>query len=138
DPAGRIGTLPLLPAAERHQLLVAWNATEEDAADDRPVTEQVARAAARHLERLALVGDGHELSYGELEARANRLAHHLLGLGVGPDVPVGLCVERSPELVVAALAILKAGGAYVPLDPDFPRERLAFYAKDSRMPVLVS
>ena len=78
------------------------------------------------------------LSYGELEPRANQLAHHLRALGVGPEVVVGLCLERSPAMMVALLAILKAGGAYLPLDPDYPRERLAFMLADAGAPVLVT
>ena len=78
------------------------------------------------------------LSYGELNARANRLAHHLIGLGVGPEILVGICLERSIELVVALLGVLKAGGAYLPLDPDYPQARLAFMLQDSRASVLLT
>ena len=78
------------------------------------------------------------LSYAELDAHANRLAHHLQSLGVGPETMVGLCVERSPEMVVGLLGILKAGGAYLPLDPNYPRERLAFMLADAGAPVLVT
>ena len=86
----------------------------------------------------AVVCDAGTLSYGELELRANQLAHHLRALGVGPEVVVGLCVERSPAMIVALIAILKAGGAYLPLDPDYPRERLAFMLADAGAPVLVT
>src|SRR6185503_20304398 len=75
---------------------------------------------------VAVVFEDQNLSYGELNARANQLAHHLRDLGVGPEVVVGLCVERSPEMIIGLLGILKAGGAYLPLDPDYPHERLAF------------
>ena len=78
------------------------------------------------------------LTYAELDARANQLAHYLQGLGVGPEVVVGLCVERSLEMVVALLGILKAGGAYLPLDPDYPQDRLAFMLADAGAPVLVT
>ena len=78
------------------------------------------------------------LSYGELDRRANQLAHHLRALGVGPEVVVGLCVERSPEMLVGLLGILKAGGAYLPLDPSYPHERLAFMLADAGAPVLVT
>ena len=85
-----------------------------------------------------MVCDAGTLSYGELELRANQLAHHLRALGVGPEVVVGLCVERSPAMIVALIAILKAGGAYLPLDPDYPRERLSFMLADAGAPVLVT
>src|SRR5215468_9383581 len=78
------------------------------------------------------------MTYAELQARANRLARHLAGLGVGPEVRVGICVERSVEMVVGLLGILKAGGAYVPLDPSYPKERLAFMLEDSRASVVVT
>ena len=87
---------------------------------------------------VALEYEGDRLSYGELNQRANQLAHHLQSLGVGPEVLVGLCVERSLEMVVGLLGILKAGGAYVPLDPSFPQARLAYMIADSGMRVLVT
>src|SRR4029077_16910978 len=89
-------------------------------------------------EAVAVVMEDARLSYGELDARANQLAHHLRGLGVGPEVVVGLCVERSPAMIVGLLGILKAGGAYLPLDPDYPQARLAFMLADAGAPVLVT
>src|SRR5262249_37584803 len=80
----------------------------------------------------------HSLSYGELDARANRLAHHLRDLGVGRETIVGLCVERSPEMIIGLIGILKAGGAYLPLDPDYPPERLAFLLHDAGAPVVLT
>ena len=82
--------------------------------------------------------EGQQLTYAQLNARANQLAHHLQSLGVGPDVPVAICMERCPEMVVGLLGILKAGGAYVPLDPAYPKERLAFMLEDARAPVLLT
>ena len=85
-----------------------------------------------------MVFEDRSLSYAALDAHANRLAHHLRALGVGPETVVGLCVERSPEMVIGLLGILKAGGAYLPLDPGYPRERLAFMLRDAGAPVLVT
>src|SRR5262249_24213981 len=90
--------------------------------DERPTTNGGAPSSIVHRPS----SHTQHLSYGELNARANRLAHHLRGLGVGPDVRVGICIERSPELLIGLLGTLKAGGAYVPLDPTYPAERLAF------------
>ncbi|MGH1557236.1 AMP-binding protein [Caulobacter segnis] len=97
-----------------------------------------ARQAALRPEATAVVCEGQALSYGALEARSNQLAHHLRALGVGRDVVVGLCVERSLDMVVGLLGILKAGGAYLPLDPDYPAERLAFMLGDARVSVLLT
>ena len=85
-----------------------------------------------------MVFEDRTLTYAALDAHANRLAHHLQSLGVGPETMVGLCVERSPEMVIGLLGILKAGGAYLPLDPNYPRERLAFMLADAGCPVLVT
>ena len=97
-----------------------------------------AAQAARTPDAAAVVFEDRTLSYAALDAHANRLAHHLQSLGVGPETVVGLCVERSPEMVIGLLGILKAGGAYLPLDPNYPRERLAFMLADAGCPVLVT
>ena len=97
-----------------------------------------AAQAARTPDAVAVVFEDRTLTYAALDAHANRLAHHLQSLGVGPETMVGLCVERSPEMVIGLLGILKAGGAYLPLDPDYPRERLAFMLADAGCPVLVT
>ena len=94
--------------------------------------------AARDPDAVAVVFEAEQLSYGELNARANRLAHHLRGLGVGPEVVVGLCVERSLDMVVGILGILKAGGAYLPLDPSYPKDRLAYLLNDAGISVLLT
>ena len=136
-PEVRLSELPLLSADERRQALVDWNAT---AADVPAVTlhewieERVRQAPAAPAVELA----EDRLTYGELDARANRLARHLRRLGVGPDVLVGLAMERSLDMVVGVLAVLKAGGAYVPMDPEYPKERLTHMLDDSRVPVLLT
>ncbi len=104
----------------------------------RLVTEMIAEQAQANPDGLALACNSQTLTYGELEARANHLSHHLLSLGVGPEVLVGLCLERGPAMVVAALAILKTGGAYVPLDPEYPSDRLRFMLDDASAPVLIT
>src|SRR5262249_1819323 len=124
--AGPISALPLLSPAARHQLLVTWNDTGEALADDTCLHQLFELQAARTPELPALLHGLDSLSYGELDRWADRLACHLRALGVGPDVPVGICLERRPEMVAAILAVLKAGGAYVPLDPTYPAERLGF------------
>ena len=106
----------------------------DGAAAARDAAGLFAAQAARTPDAVAVVFGEEALSYGDLERRANRLAHHLQSLGVGPEVVVGLCVERSLEMVVGLLGILKAGGAYLPLDPDYPAERLAFMLEDARPP----
>jgi amino acid adenylation domain-containing protein len=138
DPDQRLCELPLLTSAEHEQLLGEWNRTDTDYSRQSCVHELFAAQARRTPESVAVVCRREELTYHELNVRANQLAHHLQKLGVGPDVLVGVCVERSLEMVVALLGILKAGGAYVPLDPSYPEERLAWMLADSRAPVLLT
>jgi amino acid adenylation domain-containing protein/non-ribosomal peptide synthase protein (TIGR01720 family) len=138
DPGRRISELELVSDTERRRLLVDWNETAAEYPQDRCVHELFEEQVTRTPKAVAVVYEGSELSYEELNARANQLAHHLRGLGVGPDVIVGLCVERSIEMVVGLLGILKAGGAYLPLDPRYPAERLAFMLKDAAASVLVT
>lgn len=138
DPAQRIAVLPLLTEKERHQLLVDWNATHAEYPKDQCIHQLFEAQVERTPEAVAVVFEDQQLTYHELNVRANQLAHHLQDLGVGPDVLVGLCVERSLDMVVGLLGILKAGGAYVPLDPAFPSERLAFMLEDAQTPVLVT
>ncbi|WP_166677027.1 non-ribosomal peptide synthetase, partial [Paraburkholderia caballeronis] len=137
DPATAIGEVGLLDDGERGTLLEWGSACSVDEAV-LPLHGQIARQAARRADAVAVSCEGHALSYGELNARANRLAHRLIALGVGPEVRVGLAMERSLELVVGLLAILKAGGAYVPLDPSYPLDRLAYMIGDSGIALLLA
>ncbi|HEX8275451.1 MAG TPA: amino acid adenylation domain-containing protein, partial [Longimicrobiaceae bacterium] len=129
--------LPLLGPAER-ALLEGWSRAGAEAAPRLCVHELFAGQAARTPEAPALVHGGEVLAYGELDRRANRLARHLLRRGVRPGDRVGICLERSPEMVVGLLGILKAGAAYVPLDPGYPADRLAFLLADSAVPLLLT
>ncbi|AUG24827.1 non-ribosomal peptide synthetase [Burkholderia pseudomallei] len=128
--------LPLLDEAERKQVVYAWNATERDYPIEQCIHQLFEAQVDRKPEAIALTFEGQRLSYAELNARANRLAHYLQGRGVGPDRLVALCAERGIEMVVGLLAILKAGGAYVPLDPSHPPERLRRMLDDTN-PVAV-
>jgi amino acid adenylation domain-containing protein/non-ribosomal peptide synthase protein (TIGR01720 family) len=138
DPARPIAELPLLSAAESARLLKAFNDTRREYPREEFIHELFEARAAAAPEAVALVYEGELLSYAELNARANQLAHHLRRQGVGPESLVGVLMERSVELVVALLGVLKAGGAYVPLDPAYPRERLAYMLEDSRVEVLLT
>ncbi len=135
NPSQRLSELPLLTEAERHQLLVDWNATEMAYPKDRCIHQLFEEQVERTPDAIAVVFEQQQLTYRELNARANQLAHRLQQLGVGPEVLVGICVERSMEMVVGLLGILKAGGAYVPLDPTFPPERLTFMLEDAQVSV---
>ncbi|CAJ9670426.1 syringomycin synthetase [Burkholderia pseudomallei] len=128
--------LPLLDEAERKQMVYEWNATERDYPIEQCIHQLFEAQVDRKPEAIALTFDGQRLSYAELNARANRLAHYLQGRGVGPGRLVALCAERGIEMVVGLLAILKAGGAYVPLDPSHPPERLRRMLDDTN-PVAV-
>ena len=138
DTGRAVGDVPLLDAAERRQLLVEWNATETPVSGPESIGALWEAQVARTPSAVALVcGEAH-VSYSELDRRANRLAHYLRELGVGPEVLVGLCVERSVEMVVGLLGILKAGGAYVPLDPEHPPARLAFVLAETHAAVVLT
>ena len=130
-PAQRVGQLPLLAAHEQQLMVEAWNATAVPFADDQCLHQLIEASAVRTPTAPALSVAGETLDYATLNRRANRLARRLRAAGVGPDVLVGIAVERGVELVVGLLAILKAGGAYVPMDPEYPAERLAHMVEDS-------
>ncbi|MCM0588788.1 MAG: amino acid adenylation domain-containing protein [Gloeotrichia echinulata CP02] len=123
---------------ELHKLLIEWNNTQRDYPQDKCIHELFAEQVKRTPEAIAVVFEQEQLTYQELNAKANQLAHHLQSLGVEPEVLVGICVERSLEMVVGILGILKAGGAYVPLDPSYPLERLAFILEDTGVPILLT
>lgn len=137
NPDQSISTLPLLLEGERRRVLVEWNDTKRDY-PQACVHELFETQVERRPEAVALVAGEQQLSYAELNRRANQLAHELRNKGVGPETVVGICVERSPDLLVALLGVLKAGGAYVPLDPSFPRERLLFMLRDAGVQVLLT
>ncbi|WP_434695427.1 non-ribosomal peptide synthase/polyketide synthase [Pseudomonas sp. Z1-14] len=128
----------LLDEDERRHMLIDWNATARQYPLDRSVQALIEEQVRRTPDAPALVFGEQRLSYRELNARANRLAHRLIDLGVGPDVLVGIAVERSVEMVLGLLAILKAGGAYVPLDPEYPQDRLAYMFEDSGIGLLLT
>ncbi|HEX3131787.1 MAG TPA: amino acid adenylation domain-containing protein [Thermoanaerobaculia bacterium] len=141
NPARRLSELPLLDEAETAQLLQEWSRTGPAPAADgtgETLHELFEARVRRDPEALALIDGRTRLSYGELNRRANRLAHTLRDLGVGPEVLVAVFLERSADLIAALLAVLKAGGAYVPLDPAYPRERIGLMLEDSGAPVVIS
>ena len=160
QPQATVAELPLLTTAERQQLLVDWNNTTTVYPKDKCIHHLFEEQAAHTPDAVAVImaeerktrreeeGESPSsllpfspascLTYRQLDERANQLAHHLQSLGVGPDVLVGICVERTIEMVVGLLAILKAGGAYVPLDPSYPKERIAFMVQDTDIAILLT
>jgi len=138
DPDQRLGDISLLTGAERHQLLSQWNDTGADY-PQRALVHELFEAQARNSpDAVALEFQDRQLTFAELNARANQLARYLIENGVGPDVKVGICMERSLEMVVGIVATIKAGGAYMPLDPAFPGDRLAFILRDTSAPVVLT
>ena len=128
DPAAAIGDLEILTGAERQQLLVEFNDTKTDYPKDKCLHQLFEEQVQRTPDNVAVVFEGQQLTYAQLNARANQLAHHLQALGVGPEVPVAICMEHCPEMVVGLLGILKAGGAYLPLDPAYPEAAPVLHA----------
>ncbi|WP_395807785.1 amino acid adenylation domain-containing protein [Archangium minus] len=137
-PDTRIGALELLPEEEHQRLLVDWNATRADFPRDVCLHHLFEAQAERTPDAVAVRHGGEQLTFRQLNARANQLAHHLRGLGVRPQTLVGLCLKRSLDMVVALWAVLKAGGAYVPMDPGYPMPRLSFMLEDSAAPVILT
>lgn len=138
DPTQRVGELPLLSQTERDQQLVGWNETRSDFPLDTCVHRLFEAQVARTPEAIAAEFQGEQLTYRELNGRANQLAHYLRKQGVGPEVLVGICVERRLEMLVSMLGVLKAGGGYVPLDPKYPRERTAFMIADAGLSLVLT
>ena len=130
--------LPLLADIERHQLLVEWNATGTSYPAGKCIHELFEENARKRPDNVAVIYETAYLTYAQLNRKANQLAYFLRHLGITPDVRVGLCMERSLEMVVALLGILKAGGAYVPLDPSYPADRLRYMVSDAQSPVLLT
>ncbi|MEU4333842.1 amino acid adenylation domain-containing protein [Micromonospora lupini] len=137
-PGSPVAALAVLPPAEHARITGEWNDTRAAYPDDRLLADLIGDRARRFPAAVAVRCDGAELTYGELERRANRLAHLLVDHGVGPDVTVGVCLDRTPELVVALVAVLKAGGAYVPVDPDHPADRVRHVLTDSAARLLLT
>ena len=138
NPHQAVGELPLLSEAERHQMLIEWNDTATEYPLDKCIHQLFEEQVERTPQSVAVVSENQQLTYQQLNQRANQLAHHLQSLGVGPEVLVGICVERSIEMVVGLLATLKAGGAYVPLDPTYPNERLSYILNDASVEILLT
>ena len=135
---GRVVDLGLLTREEEHRLLSDWNETAAEYRREATLTDLFAEQVKGSPERVAVGAGGEERTYRELDVRSSQLGRYLKGLGVGPEVRVGVCLERTVDLPVALLAILKAGGAYVGLDPAYPAERLSFMVSDSGIEVLVT
>jgi amino acid adenylation domain-containing protein len=138
NPESPIADLDIVSPNEQRRLLVEFNDRQTDYPESKCIHQLFAERARQQPENVAVVFQNHRLTYAQLEARANQLAYHLQGLGVGPEVPVAICMDRSLEIVVGILGILKAGGAYVPLDPEYPKERLAYMMEDARTQVLLT
>jgi amino acid adenylation domain-containing protein len=137
-PELHISELPLLSEPERHQFLVEWNESDREYPKDKCIQELFESQVERTPDAIAVVFEEQQLTYRELNNRANQLAHYLHKLGVRPEVPVGICMERSIPMIIGLLGILKAGGAYLPLDPNYPEARLGFMLEDTQASLVVS
>jgi amino acid adenylation domain-containing protein len=138
DPEQPVSLLPLLTPAEQRQILIEWNDSRVEYPTDVPLNKFIEEQVEETPKSVAVIYESQRLTYRQLNNRANQLAHYLKKLGVGPDILVAVCMERSLELVIALLAILKAGGAYVPLDPEYPKERLETMLRDAAPPVVLT
>ncbi len=138
NPEQPISQLPLLSETERRQLLIEWNDTHNEYPADKCIQELFEQQVSERPDAVALVYEDRQMTYRELNSRANQLAHYLRRRAITPDTRVAICLDRSAEMIVTLLAILKAGGAYVPLDPAYPRARLQFMLEDAQAPVLLT
>ncbi|MBD6621231.1 amino acid adenylation domain-containing protein, partial [Komarekiella sp. 'clone 1'] len=138
NPSQTVGELPLLTQAERHQLLTEWNDTATEYPTDKCIHQLFEQQVDKTPHCVAVVFENQQLTYQQLNQRANQLAYHLQSLGVGAEILVGICVERSIEMLVGLLGILKAGGAYLPFDSNYPQERLSYMLEDSAVQVLLT
>ncbi|MDJ0838008.1 MAG: amino acid adenylation domain-containing protein [Acidobacteriota bacterium] len=130
--------LPLLSVDDKQRLLVTWNGDPIDYPEDQTITRLFDAQVARTPDVVAVSYESEQLTFGELDHRGNQLAHHLQNLGVGPEVRVAVCIERSVDMIVAIIGILKAGSAFVPIDPDYPYQRLSFMLEDARTAVVIT
>ncbi len=133
-----ISLLEILPESEKHKQLIEWNSTQQPPPTSQKIHEFFEYQASRNPDNIAVVFENHSLTYKELDQRANQLAHYLQKYKIEPDVLVGVCLERSCEMMIALLGVLKAGGGYIPMDPDYPKDRLAYIAENSNAPVLIT
>ena len=138
NPTARLSELSMLTVPERTQLLQDWNRTQTDYPQSECFPQMFEAQVERTPDAVALSMGQETLRYGELNARANQLARYLRTLDVRPGVVVGICLERSLEMVIALMAVLKAGGTYVPLDPEYPRDRLRFMAEDAAVAIVLT
>ncbi len=138
DPDQPVGSLDFLSAEEKQRMLVEWNQTDVPFPAEKVVHQLFEEVVDQNPDQIALVFEDQLLTYGEVNRRANQMAHFLRENGVGPEQIVGICLERSPELIISLLAVLKAGGAYVPMDPIYPADRLEYMVHDSGMSMLIT
>ncbi|MDJ0580941.1 amino acid adenylation domain-containing protein [Crocosphaera sp.] len=138
NPQEKVAKLPLLTEREEHKILVEWNDTAVDYPKNKCIHQLFEEQVKKKPDAVAVVYKEEELTYQELNQKANQLAHYLQKLGVKPDTLVGICIERSVEMLIGLLGILKAGGAYVPIDPNYPKERISYVIQDSNMEVLLT
>ena len=138
NPNQRISELPLLTASETQKILVDWNQTQVEYQSSKTFHQLFEAQVEKTPNAIALIFEDQQITYQELNQKSNQLAHYLIEKGVKPEVIVGICVERSPLMIIGLLSILKAGGAYLPLDPNYPPERLAYMLADSQIPILLT